>query len=525
MRDLLLEVLGHIWGMWRYRWPALLVAWLVSLAGWVFVSTLPPIYQSSAVVQVDTESALAPLLHGLAVQADPMAEVDMLSRTLLSRPNLEELAGKADLGLAVETPADMDRAVRVLEAGLRLGKDHGNNGYWIKYIGRDPEMAHRAVKALLDMFIEKGLGSDRTKSYDAQRFLERQVKAYEQRLNEAESRLAEFKKSHVGMMPNQGQDYFGRLQAAMVDLARMRAELRVTQSRRRELRRQLAGEEPVFGLMGAQGSGDSPLDAQIQEFQGKISELSLRYTEKHPDIIALKEIISELEQKKAQQREATAGLGAMPSQALEMNPVYQSMKIALGEAEVDVAALQAQVADQQRQVKELKNKVDSIPQVEADLKRLNRDYAITKQQHDALVSRLETARLSGQAEQSGEGIDFRVLQPPSLPTHPVGPNRMLFNGVALVGGLAAGIAMAFFLNQISAVFSDARTLQKALGLPVLGAVSLKRGSRERFRLAMGLASFVLGLTLLGALYGGTVMFEDKARQVIATVVAMGRHVL
>jgi protein tyrosine kinase modulator len=284
----------------------------------------------------------------------------------------------------------------------------------------------------------------------------------------------------------------------------------------------LAGEEPVFGLVNNadQMTGDSVFDLKIQEYRARLDDLSLQYTEKHPDIIALKETISELVQRKQQDQQAMEFLTA-PNKQLEMNPVYQSMKIALSEAEVQVATLKARQTDEQKLVDGLKNKVDTIPEVEANLQRLNRDYAVTKNQYDALLQRLETARLSEEAEQSGDDIEFRVIEPPRVPVEPAGPNRRLFNSTILIGGLLAGLSLAFFLHQINPVFTDLQSLRRLTGVPVLGAVSLKLKPIQKLIFRAEIASFILGIIGLVMTYGGTIMFEKHMLLIVNSLNILG----
>jgi polysaccharide chain length determinant protein (PEP-CTERM system associated) len=525
MREILDQIVSHVVGMWRYRWYALGTAWLVSVIGWTYVCTLPDVFQTHARVQVNTESVLESLLQGLAVQTDARTKLGMMTMAILTRPNLEKLARDTDMDLRAKTSSDMETLINRLrrEIAIKSGHQRDENVYTISYNDPEPQMSYRVVQALVNVLVENTLGNDRKKTAVAQRFLEQQVKEYEQRLSKAENRLAEFKKKYVGMMPQRGQDYYARLQAAMVKLAETRAELRIAQKQTRELRRQLSGEEPVFGLVNNadQMTEDSVFDSKIQEYRARLNDLSLQYTEKHPDVIALKETISELVQRKQQDQQTMKFLTA-PTQPLEMNPVYQSMKIALSEAEVQVATLRARVADEQKLVDGLKNKVDTIPEVEASLQRLNRDYAVTKNQYDALLQRLETARLSGEAEQSGDDIEFRVIEPPRMPNGPAGPNRRLFNSAILIGGLLAGLSLAFFLHQINPVFTDLQSLRRLTGVPVLGAVSLKLKPIQKLKFRAEIVSFLLGITGLVVTYGGTILFEKHMLVIVNSLNVLGK---
>lgn len=520
MHELFVQLLQQVRGTWRYRWYAVLVTWMVSLAAWGYVYTLPDVYKSSARVQIDTESVLEPLLDGLAIQTDPRTKVDMMTRALLTRPVLEKVLDATGLGEGGKSPSARQALLHRLKEHIYIGGESGaDNVYTIAYTDASPEVTQGVVEAVLDVLVEHTRGSMQSKASSAQRFLEQQIRAYEVRLTAAEQRLADFKKEHVGMMPSEARNYYARLQDSMTELAQTRAALRVAENRRRELSRQLAGEEPVFGLMEVDNmrSASSVPDTKIREHQAELDDLSLRYTDEHPDIVALQEVIVELEQRKQKKQQA---LSAHTSQMrpLEMNPIYQSMKISLSEVEVEIASLRTQMVGQQRRVEKLESMVDSIPEVEARLARLKRDYDVPKQQYDALVQRLETARLSEEAERSGERIEFRIIDPPTLPLKPFGPDRQLFNTAAFVAGVLAGIIFAFFLHQINPVFSDSRGLSEVAGYPVLGIVITRPIARQRVLARAELGAFVAVLTLLVMLYGTTFVFNGGAMQMTETLI-------
>ncbi len=65
LKHLIDEVIDHIRGMWRFRWYAIALSWILALGAWYFVYTMPNIYLASARVSVDTNSLLPSLTKGL----------------------------------------------------------------------------------------------------------------------------------------------------------------------------------------------------------------------------------------------------------------------------------------------------------------------------------------------------------------------------------------------------------------------------------------------------------------------------
>ena len=99
MHELIEQIANITRGMYKYRWQGVLVAWIVAVAGVIVVLRIPDQYEASARIFVDTQSILKPLMSGLAVQPDVNQQVTMLSRTLITRPNVEKLVRMADLDL------------------------------------------------------------------------------------------------------------------------------------------------------------------------------------------------------------------------------------------------------------------------------------------------------------------------------------------------------------------------------------------------------------------------------------------
>ena len=165
MQDVISQVLSLLRGAWRFRWVAVGVAWLVAVAGWIGVQFIPDKYTSSTQVYVDTESLLAPLLAGLAVDRDVMSQVGMMQAVMLSRPNLEKVAQTTDLMLGAKTRKEQEAVIDSLAQRIQLGRPNGpamRNTFQVSFDDNDPKVAHRVVRTLLDTFMEDSLGLKRS---------------------------------------------------------------------------------------------------------------------------------------------------------------------------------------------------------------------------------------------------------------------------------------------------------------------------------------------------------------------------
>ena len=499
MREFYEQILTYLKGIWRYRWFMMLATWLVSIVGWGIVYQLPDKYESAARVHVDTQSMLQPLLRGLTISTNSSQRVQLVTRTLLSRPNLEKLARMTDLDLVALTAADMEQLLDDLSDDIAISSTREQDLYTIAYSHSDRELAKRVVQSLLTIFVESTLGESREETDSAQEFVEQQIRAYEAKLEAAELRLAQFKQTHIGMMPGSEQDYYGQLQAAKSSLQQAKLSLQEAENQVEQFEIQMEDDEDSYLIYSElQPEMGSALDKRIQNLKERMDELLLRYTKKHPDVVEITRLIAELELQREEDHVLMDEMDIGPAD----DPVYQQMKMQLAQAEAMVASMRARVAEFERRIVVLQEKVDSVPRIEAELKQLDRDYNVHQQNYQELLARRESANIAEQAEISGDQLKFRVVDPPRVPLNPSSPNRPLLMTVVLIGGFAVGLMLAFFLYIIRPTFDSARSVMEVLGRPVLGGVSMIHNQEwsTRHRNALLAYSFA-GICLL-LLYGG-----------------------
>jgi polysaccharide chain length determinant protein (PEP-CTERM system associated) len=498
----------HALGMWRYRWTALAVAWILSLVSWLAIYLLPDRYVASAQVFVDTDSVLRPLLKGLSVEKDVMNDVAVMTRTLLTRPHLERVARDADLDLDTRSPRDLDKVLASLERRIKIAAT-GANIYTITFEDNSRERAVDVVDKLLDSFVEDTLGSGQEDSQQAEKTLKSELGDYERRLTEAEDRLKEFKRQNVGLMPNEHGDYYTQFQAATTDLAAIQQAVHVANEKAASLSRQLDGEEPVFGIMSSSpGVSAGGVDGQIAMLEARRNELLVNFTEKHPEVVRIDQQLQDLRTKRDAQR-AAGGQPDLPvvSNPLDINPVYQSLKIQRSKVEVELASLKAQLADKQATVDHLKKLVDVVPQVEAELNRLNRDYDVVKTRYAQMLQRWEDLQTGKRVKTGTDQVQFRIINPPFSPTAPDGPPRALFLCAAFIVSLGAGVGIALVLNLLRPVYHQSRDLLD-FGLQILGSVTMSasaeakaRARKSNLALAGAAAALVVSLGFVVVLAG------------------------
>jgi len=487
MDELIDQITTIARGMWKHRWRGLIAAWLVAIVGAVVVMAVPDKYQASARIYVDTQSILKPLMSGLAVQPNVEQQVMMLSRTLITRPNVEKLIRMADLDLANSSKAEQEALIEQVTKTLEIKNVGRDNIYTLAYRDPSPDRAKKVVQSLVSIFVESSMGSSRQDSDTAKKFIEEQIKTYVTKLEEAEARLKEFKLRNIDLQTTEGRDMAGQLGAISEQLRQARLELREAENARDAARKQLDSERAANAknlMSDASASISTPeIDSRIDAQKRNLDALLQRFTEQHPDVVGARRLIKDLEdQKRKEIQELRKAALANPAAAPSNNTLaYQELSRVMATSEVQVASLRARVAEYEARHAKAREAMKTAPQIEAEFAQLNRDYEINKKNYNDLVSRRESATMSGDLDSATGVADFRLIDPPRASPKPVAPNRLLLMPLALLAALAAGLGVTFLLSQIRAVFYDANAMSEALGLPLLGVVSLlvDDGSTQR----------------------------------------------
>jgi polysaccharide chain length determinant protein (PEP-CTERM system associated) len=488
MAEITALILNFLKAIGKYRWHAVAITWVVALIGWAVVLKLPNKYETSARVYVDTQSILKPLLSGMTTLPNLDQQVMFMRQTLISRPNVERVMRDTDLDVKATNIEEKDRMVDDLMAKITIAGTERDDIYTISYTATDPKLAKDVVQSLLTIFVEGSFGGKKQESDKAVQFIDDQIRSYEEKLATAENTLKEFKIKHLGLLPREGADFSSKVASANDALSQARLELAEAEQASSAIRRRMAGG-------GSLGTGQVPLDPELEgriaAAQKNLDTLRLQYTEEHPDIIATRRLVEQLQARKKE--EAKKG---RPDTSVAASPMMQQLNVSLSDAESRVAALRARVNEYANRVATLKTQSVTAPEVEAQLVQLNRDYEVNRENYQKLVQRREQAKLSGDLTSATNMMTCRVIEPPLAAAKPSGPNRLaLFSGV-FVFSLIAGLVGAFLMAQVRPTYLSHAALRETTGVPVLGSINMhwtdsQKVMRKRRLVGLGVALLVL----------------------------------
>lgn len=498
-------------GIWKNRRWALLTTLLLGIAGAAVSILTPGVYEANARAHVDTQSILKPLMQGMTVQPNVEQQVQMMARTLVSRPNLERVVKAADLVREGETPLNRERVLEQLEKKIVLKPAGGTNFYSIEYRNASQEAALKVVETLLSIFMESTKNNQARDTQQALDFVDDQIAISKRQLEETENALKDFKIANINVMPNLAQDYVSRSADAQRELQVAKLELRQVVNARAALQRRLSGVPETYTA----GDAVDPLtprvpsetETRLQAAHARLDDYLTRYTDAHPDVVNTRRVIQDLERQLQRERSGAAKAdGRRSTAAVLPNRLFQELSVALADAEAKVAASSARVSEAETRVAQMRELAKTVPAVEAKYIQLNRDYESNKRNYEQLLARRAAAQMAGSMEENSGAREFRIVDPPRVSPRTVWPNRPLLLVLTFFGSLAAGIAVAFFLDRNSPVFFDRASLREAFTLPTLGTVSFVHTRQSRARRSRSAVAYTAAVTAYSLVFVAAVLY-------------------
>jgi polysaccharide chain length determinant protein (PEP-CTERM system associated) len=456
--------------VWKHKWLVLAVAWITCAAGWAAVMMVPQSFESNARAFVDVNGLLTPLLKGLIVDTTPAESEGYLRQTLLSRPNLDQVIVLANLGPPLQSAAQHEELVNTLAKDVSVRADE-NNLVSISYANRSPVVAKNVVDALLTIFAEKAASSSRVEMDKARSFLNEQIGQYASELRAAEQRRAMFRKKYESYFTDTGVIRPETLQAQVTQLRQQYEDGLATRNAIASQMAQVPQLLDVTGPPAVSNNGQvvvASAETRLAQAKRNLADLQLVYTDKHPDVIAAKRTVAELQAEVESDRK---GKGTGEGKVQISNPAYEQLRLKLVDADAMLPALKSRLDKATADYDTAKSLSAEVPEIDAKSQDIDRDYNVIKTNYDELVKRREATNLSQAADDRADRTQFRVVDPPQIPIFPSFPNRILLFSLATLLGIGAGLAAPIALERIHPTFGSPARL-RGLGIPVIGTVTL-----------------------------------------------------
>ncbi len=490
MNEVFEELRAAAHTVWHRKWLALAIAWAVCILGWLVVAMIPNSYESEARIYVQLDDVFS---QQIGIKGDGERDINRVRQTLSSSVNLEKVIRSTKLGEGITNKRAMDSAIATLTKNVTVKSEENNLFELTARVGHsdlsDSEnaaLAQDVIQKLIDIFREENIAGDRGDVAETLVFLDQQLEARKRDLEAAEQQRLAFEAQNPELIGG-SEVMSARLQNLRSEVRSVDADLAAAQSALAAINGQLAGTPRTLTTTGEAGGARGALAqvmGQLASAQGK------GLTDSHPDIIALKRQVALLQRQAANENPNTTG---------SPNPAYSSMVSIRAERQANVQSLVARKAAMQSELASLSSNQANEPAAAAEANRISRDYDVLRKNYDELLQDREQLKLRGDAANERSSFKFEVIDPPTTPRVPAAPNRPLLLIGVLLAGIGAGVGGAFAIGQLRSTFSTTSKLQRAIGLPVLGAISTSLTDAARAIQRKRLRKFTAGFAGLGGL--------------------------
>ncbi|NJL58431.1 MAG: hypothetical protein HC887_01030 [Desulfobacteraceae bacterium] len=520
----------------KRRWFIIIPFCIFMVIGITLSIKLPRRYTAMTLILVEPQRVPAKFVQAI-VDSDIEERVVTLQEQVMSQTNLEGIIDKFNMfsGKQYEKMfledkvASLRRRITVKVTKAKRGAD----AFSISFEDNNPELVMNVVNALATSFIDKNLELRETRVIGTVEFLNGQLEDMRKKLTDVEERLKDYRKKHMGELPEQlssNEKVLDRLQLRAADrnLALRDAKNRLSELEREEkikltvMESQMSAMEqqnmlniPIIPLNNANGSKQGAIPGQVSAALPKDSEKMvafnklkeqyesalLRYTPRHPDVIKLKKMTGDLEaelskeseirkaaeQKMAEESKKGEESGKAVSEDIEMPKKLQKNSFNDGisraraaiKAEIqdkrdkiskEIAAIEEELAKLDQESKLYEQRVDITPKREQDMMSLTRDYSNIQKYYSELLNRKLEADIAMDLEKRAKGEQFRILDKAKKPERPIFPDIRMFFLISIGAGLAVGIGLAFLTDFMDNTLKRAEDVEPLLDIPVLATI-------------------------------------------------------
>jgi polysaccharide chain length determinant protein (PEP-CTERM system associated) len=390
-----------------------------------------------------------------------------ISREILSRSRLGHIIN--DFGLYADLRAkgaSVERLTERLRKEIKIEPIDVNRfeeptAFKIVFRAETAGLAQSVTGRLASLFIEENLKRRSGQAATTTRFLEDRIEAARQQLAKQEEKIRDYKRLNLEGLPQQQQ-------ALLASITDLRAQLQTTNSGIVRIQQQRSAIQSLLGN-------------HIGILQADRQALLTRFTVKHPEVARKDQEIARGQVLYERLQSGNSMANAVPTEVGLDTPQLAQLR---AQVEASVSDMENVTREQRRLAAEIARQQSTLrmtPVREQELTEILRDYDLYKKDYDDLLSKKLNAQLSATLEERNEGQQFRLVDPPILPTAPSWPKRMQISLGGIAGGIVFGILLGIFVDMRASVFHTETEVRNKYDLPIVTAVPYVHTPREESR--------------------------------------------
>ena len=493
---------------------------------------LPNIYMSQAVILVESQQIPQEYIRSTVTKVVGR-RLQEISQEILGRSQLEKLANQFHLyrdlkaeGASSETIA---KAMRK-DIGIQVVNGKGSGGdtvaFALSYRSQDQAKAMHVTTELASLYIATNMQMRERQAASTSEFLAKKVEEVKAQLEKQENTVTAYKREHLGELPEQREANLGMIDALQKQMGLLSDNLARAQERRNAVSQMAAleaelveVEEANFSMSSGKSSASSlPLSPaqQKQALERQLAQLKVRFSDKHPDVIRLKQLITNIENEPGILEQslnsgsspgdaAASSLRARQSHARASATKATTARIELSTIDNEIQRINGELRKVSADISMYQRRIENTPRVEQELLSTTRDYNTTQDLYASLLKRLDEAKLADSLEQNQKAEKFKLLEPAFYPDKPAAPERERLLALALFLSLGVAIGGSILWEMVDSSFHNVEDLRRQVKVPVLISipriVTTAELWRGRLRQGIGIAALTLSvLVIVGILY-------------------------
>ena len=465
----------------RRVWYIVIPFVLIVAGASVYAIFAPRQYKASTLVLVSPQRV--PEAYVQATVTSKIEErLQSIAQEVMSRTRLEQIIAEYRLYEKQQKSLSKEEVVELMRKNIKveLPTKKEEKGYFtISFVGPDPNVVTTVANRLSSLFIEENLKIREQQATGTTEFLEAELVQAKTKLDEMEKTVAQYKQQHMGQLPEQRDANLRILEQLQNQYQRVGENLRAAQDRKLFIQRQMTELELPISPQGAgatgarlpagssslqqemalspSGQAGGTYESQQEALVRALESLRTKYTESHPDVVAAKNRLANLERNKK-------------TYGVKTDPRFRELQNQMAITDLQIRRF----ADEERniagQMGQYRARIEQSPAREQEMASLMREYQSTRDTHERLMKKSQEAQQAENLEKKQKGEQFRVIDPARLPEKPFSPDIPKILLISLLAGLGCGLGLAFVREQMDRSFHDAGDVEIALGLRVLATI-------------------------------------------------------
>jgi uncharacterized protein involved in exopolysaccharide biosynthesis len=355
----------------------------------------------------------------------------------------------------------------------QIARTGGLPGFFISFMAGDARTAQQVCGEITSLFTSENLREREASAEGTTEFLKGQLADAKQNLDEQDAKLAAFQRANAGRLPDEtgsNMSMVGALNSQLDAVTQQLSQLEQNKTYGETMLAQQSRELPSGDPQKAQPQAQQ---AELQGLQAQEAELTTRYTDDYPDVLAVRRKIKELKDKMAKTPPAPTAAPASTPAPNRSEPVnIVAMRAQLHTMDQTIAQKKQAQTALQLQLRQYQDRISASPTVQEEFKQVTRDYQTALAFYNDLQQKMNASKMATDLERRQQGEQFKVMDEPNLPDGPSFPKRSVF----LTGGLGAGALLGLLIvgwieYRDTAVRSE-QDIWAFTKLPTLGVISM-----------------------------------------------------